>query len=108
MKRKSYSTTRSNSSTSSSKSSKTCVGKKGYRVFKDSGTPVHRWAAEKKLGRELRPGEVVHHKNRDKQDNSPGNLYVFGSQQEHWEAHKKDAKKFGREYSLTGKNKKEG
>jgi len=90
-----------------SRRGKTFVAKTGYRVFKDSGTPVHRWAAEKKLGRELKLGEVVHHKNRNKQDNSPGNLYVFKSQSEHWEAHKQDAKKFGREYSMTGKNKQE-
>ena len=95
-------------SNSPSRGGKTYVGKKGYRVFKDSGTPVHRWVAEKKLGRELKPGEVVHHKNRNKQDNSPGNLFVFGSQKEHWEAHKQDIKKFGREYSLTGKSKREG
>jgi hypothetical protein len=56
-----------------------------------------------KLGRELKKGEVVHHKNRDKQDNSFNNLAVFSSQKKHWEAHKTDAKKYGMKYSLTGK-----
>ena len=64
--------------------------KKGYRRFSDSGKSVHRWSAEKKLGRSLRSGEVVHHKNRDKGDNRPSNLWVFGSQKKHTRAHKKD------------------
>ncbi|MFH0954715.1 MAG: HNH endonuclease [Candidatus Micrarchaeota archaeon] len=64
--------------------------KKGYRRFSDSGTPVHQWVAEKKLGRSLRGGEVVHHKNRDKQDNSHSNLHVFPSQRKHWKTHKND------------------
>lgn len=62
----------------------------GYRRFSDSGTPVHRWVAEKKLGRPLRGGEVVHHQNRDKQDNNRGNLWVFKNQRQHWRTHKKD------------------
>jgi hypothetical protein len=88
------------------KSSKTRVNSKGYSVFKDSGKPVHRSVAELKLGRKLKTGEVVHHKNRNKLDNSFNNLSVFSSQQKHWEAHKKDAKKHGMKYSLTGKGKK--
>jgi len=92
-------------SNSTSRRSNTFVDKKGYKRVKGSNTLVHRWAAEKKLGRELKPGEVVHHKNRDKQDNSFNNLHIFGSQQAHWEAHKQDAQKYGREYSMTGKNK---
>ena len=74
---------------------KTSINKKGYRVFRNSGKPVHRWAAEKKLGRKLRPGEVVHHKNRDKLDNSTGNLHVFRNQEEHFKTHLRDAKKHG-------------
>ncbi len=64
--------------------------KKGYRRFSDSGTPVHKWVAEDKLGRPLRRGEVVHHKDRDKGNNSRGNLWVFKSQKQHDRAHKKD------------------
>ena len=74
----------------SSRTSKTYTDSRGYRRFKNSGKPVHRWAAEKKLGRELKSGEVVHHKNRDKQDNSYRNLSVLPSQKRHYEIHKKD------------------
>jgi len=94
MKRKSNSTSRKSS---------TFVDKKGYKRVKGSKKLVHRWVAEKKLGRELKPGEVVHHKNRNKQDNSFNNLHVFSSQKAHSEAHRKDAKKYGSKYSYTGK-----
>ena len=65
------------------KSRKTYVTKKGYSRFKDSGTYVHRWAAEKKIGRKLKKGEVVHHKNGNSLDNSPDNLKVYRNQSEH-------------------------
>ena len=65
-------------------------GKKGYRRFSDSGIPVHRWVAEDKIGRSLRQGEIVHHMDRDKRNNSPNNLWVFKNQKRHDKTHKKD------------------
>jgi hypothetical protein len=40
-------------------------------------TAVHRIVAEKKLGRKLRIGEVVHHINAIKTDNEPENITIF-------------------------------
>ncbi|WP_162510954.1 HNH endonuclease [Treponema endosymbiont of Eucomonympha sp.] len=56
---------------------KTYVTKKGYSRFKDSGKYVHRWVEEKKLGRKLKAEEVVHHKDGNTLNNSPGNLKVY-------------------------------
>lgn len=89
-----------------SKKSSTYKDEKGYNRFKDSDNSVHRWAAEKKLSRKLKPGEVVHHKDRNKNNNHPDNLHIFSNQQAHWEAHKKDASKFGWNFSLKGRKKK--
>ncbi len=71
------------------------VDKKGYRRFSDSGKSVHRWSAEKRVGRSLKSGEVVHHINRDKKDNRPGNLWVFKNQKQHDKTHRKDKKRTG-------------
>jgi len=70
--------------------------KKGYKRFADSGTPVHRHVAERKLGRKLFSGEVAHHINRNKTDNRRSNLWVFKSQKDHDSAHRRDKKRFGR------------
>jgi len=43
----------------------------------------HRLAMEKKLGRYLKPSEVVHHKDGDRKNNRIGNLEVFGSNGQH-------------------------
>jgi hypothetical protein len=67
--------------------------KKGYKFFANSKKPVHRHVAERMLGRKLKPKEVVHHKNEDKEDNRRNNLKIFSSQKEHWEHHKKVWKK---------------
>ena len=74
---------------------KTYIDKRKYRRFSDSGKLVSRWVAEKKLGRQLRSKEVVHHKNRNKQDNRPKNLWVFKDQKSHNKAHRSDKKRFG-------------
>jgi hypothetical protein len=87
----------------SARSSKTYVDYKGYKRFKDSDKPVHRSVAELKLGRPLKSGEVVHHKNRNKQDNTFSNLHVFSNQNEHWRAHQLDTKKYGKVFSMIGK-----
>jgi hypothetical protein len=64
-------------------SPKTHADVKGYKRFIDSDKTVHRYAAEKKLGRKLRQGEVVHHKNRIKSVNWKENLHAFASQADH-------------------------
>ena len=46
------------------------------------GRHLHRVVAEQKLGRPLAPGEIVHHKDGDKWNNSPDNLDVM-TQAEH-------------------------
>lgn len=49
----------------------------------------HRIVAEQLLGRPLKKGEVVHHIDGDKRNNSPDNLMVFSSQAEHAAYHAK-------------------
>jgi hypothetical protein len=63
----------------------------GYLRFIDSGKLVHRWKAEKKMGRSLKLGEVVHHQNKIKRDNRYGNLRVFDSHKAHQAHHIKEA-----------------
>jgi hypothetical protein len=52
----------------------------------------HRLVAERKLGRRLRPGELVHHKNEKKTDNRFRNLEVMPSQWEHRVEHRHGGK----------------
>lgn len=84
------------SNKSSKPKKKTYTDKKGYKRFFGSKIPVHRWMAGKKLKRKLKPGEVVHHKNRNKKDNRPSNLKVFPNQKSHHAAHKRNKKKTGK------------
>ena len=66
------------------------VGKgsgKSYR--KRYGRHEHRVVAEEMLGRPLAPGEVVHHRDGDKLNNSPENLEVLPSQAAHVKQHRR-------------------
>lgn len=49
----------------------------------------HRLVAEKKIGRRLAPGEIVHHKDENKQNNEPDNLEVVAGIAEHFVHHRK-------------------
>jgi hypothetical protein len=82
---------------------KTFIDNNGYRRFSNSGILVHQWVAQKELGYVVGSGQVIHHKDRNKQNNSPNNLAVFGSQRIHNKIHKQDAKKHGWTYSFIGK-----
>lgn len=48
---------------------------------------LHRMRIQDKLGRDLEPGEVVHHIDGDIYNNSPANLAVFSSEREHLDHH---------------------
>lgn len=51
----------------------------------------HRLVAEKKIGRRLLPGEIVHHVDENKQNNKPENIEVISSIAEHKVHHRKNA-----------------
>lgn len=50
----------------------------------------HILVAEEKLGRYLKEGETVHHKNEVKDDNSPDNIEVYATPGEHTSIHTRD------------------
>lgn len=52
----------------------------------------HRLVMEKKIGRRLRPGEVVHHINHVRGDNRPENLRLFENHSDHIKYHALEAK----------------
>lgn len=48
-----------------------------YKLIGDNRyEAVHRLVAEKKIGRKLREGEIIHHINENKLDNRPSNLEI--------------------------------
>ena len=81
---------------------KTYVDDRGYYRFSNSDKLVHRWVAEKMLGRRLKKHEVVHHMDRNKLNNNESNLHVFKNQSQHDYIHKLDAKRKGFRYSYIG------
>ncbi len=62
--------------------------KKSY--LKLNGRHLHRQIAEMILGRTLKKGEIVHHKDGNKRNNNPENIVVMPSQREHASLHYKD------------------
>lgn len=62
---------------------RTYIDSKGYVRFKGSRKLVHRWVMEKKIGRELKKTEVVHHIDKDKLNNEEDNLKLYSNNKEH-------------------------
>lgn len=63
----------------------------GRTYEKTFGVHTHRVLAEKRLGRKLLPGEIIHHIDGNRRNNSLDNLMVFNSQGDHvvWHARKR-------------------
>ena len=62
------------------------TGKK-HRYVKELGRHQHRVVAEEVLGRPLKTGEIVHHKDNDGHNNNPDNLQIT-TQSEHIKIHR--------------------
>ena len=60
----------------------------GKTYTKTYGRHTHRIVMEQKIGRKLRPGEVVHHIDENRRNNDPDNLKLFANQAEHARHHK--------------------
>lgn len=63
----------------------TCYGHP--RANKDGSVYTHVLVAEQKLGRYLKPEEVVHHIDENKMNNNPDNLMVFATKADHTSFH---------------------
>ena len=59
----------------------------GKTYTKSFGVHTHRVVAARMLGRQLPPGEVVHHIDGNKRNNRPDNLMVFENQAAHAKWH---------------------
>lgn len=57
--------------------------------FKKNGVHEHRTIMEEIIGRKLREGEIVHHIDGNRHNNSKENLMLFSSQSEHIKYHNK-------------------
>lgn len=68
----------------------------GQSYEKMYGTHTHRQVVEEMIGRPLKPGEVVHHIDGDKRNNSRENLMLFASQAEHARWHSQNDPNWGR------------
>lgn len=64
----------------------------GKSYTKQYGRHEHRIVAEQLLGRELLPGETVHHIDGDKRNNDPSNILILESQSEHAKLHMRERK----------------
>ena len=51
--------------------------KKGYPTYSSNGKRIHRVVAERKIGRKLKPWEVVHHNDENKSNFRANNLSVM-------------------------------
>lgn len=65
----------------------------GKTYEKTFGVHTHRVVAAEQLGRPLKKGEVVHHKDHNKRNNDPDNLEVLPSQAEHARIHMRNERK---------------
>ncbi len=64
------------------------TGYLGTRINGYQSTQTHRLMAKITIGRDLLPGEVVHHKDQDLKNNQPENLLIFKSQADHLAHHR--------------------
>lgn len=77
------------------------TGTKGY--IKENQRNQHCVVMERMLGRKLKKGEVVHHKDENKKNNKPSNLQLFKNQAEHARHHMLKAKRNKKGYLLKCK-----